>query len=83
MANNCIAELTSIAVWRQKQGQLKDEIYELFHGCSDDKQRLSEESRERPVSRGTNSDIRSSSLRRDILTRAIDAPSYSLSLIHI
>lgn len=81
MANNCIAELTSIAVWRQKQGQLKDEIYELFHGCSDDKQRLSEESRERPVSRGTNSDIRSSSLRRDILTRAIDAPSYSNSVV--
>ncbi|SCV99859.1 LAFE_0B04082g1_1 [Lachancea fermentati] len=84
--NMGIADLNAFSVWRQKQGQLKDEIYELFHGPNNECQSKGlpssdlEVSRERPQSRRErpqNQALRSNSLRRDILTRAIDAPYYS------
>ncbi|AGO11238.1 AaceriACL023Cp [[Ashbya] aceris (nom. inval.)] len=81
MANDYVVELNCSCVWRQRQGNVKDDLYKLFHRQVD----IYDEERERPASRGSltgsmDSSARSSSLRRSILERTIDAvPCYNNS----
>ncbi|AET41328.1 Gid12p Ecym_8032 [Eremothecium cymbalariae DBVPG len=81
MTNDYVVELTYSCVWRQRQGNIKDDLYMLFHRQAE----MYDDERERPTSRGsltgsTDSSVRSNSLRRSIWERTIDAaPCYSNS----
>ncbi|SCU92546.1 LAMI_0E10968g1_1 [Lachancea mirantina] len=83
IANNGIAELSAFSVWRQKQGHMKDELHDLFNSKlpnSGEKlpmELFSASDTERSLGHGGLTNLHSlgsSSLRREVFARAIDAP---------
>ncbi|AMD20105.1 HCL046Wp [Eremothecium sinecaudum] len=75
MTNDYVAELSYSCVWRQHQGNTKDDLYRLFHR----QVQIYDGDRERPASRGSltgsaDNSIRSNSLRRSILERSVESP---------
>lgn len=74
--NDYVVELDYSSVWRQHQGNVKDDLYRLFHPQVE----MVDAERERPRSRGSIIDsvhntVRNNSLLRSILERSIDVAS--------